>query len=93
VTSEKARRVCLICQCGMPYKLNTIYDLRSQCVNERCRATLNMNTDQLWKYQESLITLMGVLGLGRDYRRELDIVRRISKKFVSPYTIDVIEIP
>jgi hypothetical protein len=52
-----------------------------------------MGAEQLWKYQESLITLMGALGLGRDYRKELDFARRISRKFASPYTIDVIEIP
>lgn len=55
----------------MPYTLNTIHDLRSQCINERCRATLNMSIEQLWKYEGSIIALMGTLGLGRDYEKEL----------------------
>jgi hypothetical protein len=36
---------------------------------------------------------MGVMGLGRDYWKELDFATRISKKVASPYTIDIIEIP
>jgi hypothetical protein len=93
MATEKQKRVCLTCKCGTPYTLNTIHDLRSRCVNERCRATLNMSTDGLWKYQESLIALMAALGLGRDYVRQLDFARRMSKKFASPYTINVIEVP
>ena len=76
----------------MPYTLNTIHDLRSRCINERCRATLNMNPEQLWKYRESIIALMGALGLGRDYRRELGLAQRLSRKFVSPYAIEIVEI-
>jgi len=90
---KKEKRVRLICKCGVPYTLNTIYDLRSRCSNERCRATLNMSDEGLWKYQESLITLMGALGLGRDHWNELNFARRMSKKFASPYTIDIIEVP
>ena len=75
----------------MSYTLNTIHDLRSRCINESCRATLNMSTDQLWKYQESIIALMGALGLGCDHARELDFARRMSKKFASPYAIDIVE--
>ena len=52
-----------------------------------------MSTDQLWKYQESIIALMGALGLGRDYQKELGQARRVSKKLASPYTIDIFEIP
>jgi len=52
-----------------------------------------MSTDQLWKYQESIIALMGVLGLGRDYQRELGQARRVSKQLASPYTINIFEIP
>ena len=86
-------RVRLTCQCGASYVLDTIHDLRSQCTNERCRAALNVSsTAQLWKYQESILALMGALGLGRDYTRELDFARRMSKKFASPYRIAVIEI-
>ena len=90
---RRQRRVCLTCRCGVPYTLNTIHDLRSRCINERCRATLNMSIEQLWKYEGSIIALMGALGLGRPYWKKLDFARRISKKFVSPYSIDVIELP
>jgi len=83
--------VGLTCKCGTSYTLNTIHDLRSRCTS--CRATLNMSTEALWKYQESIIALMGALGLGRDYIRELDFARRMSKKFASPYTIDIIQVP
>jgi len=93
MAAERQKRVCLTCKCGTPYTLNTIYDLRSRCINECCRATLNMSPEALWKYQESLIALMGALGLGRDYARELDFARRMSKKFASPYTVNVIEVP
>ena len=55
--------------------------------------TLNIGTEALWKYQESLIALMGALGLGRNYVRELDFARRMSEKFASPCTISVIEVP
>ena len=55
--------------------------------------TLNIGTEALWKYQESLIALMGALGLGRNYVRELDFARRMSEKFVCPYTVSVIEVP
>jgi len=91
-TENRQKRVRLTCKCGTPYTLNTIHDLRSQCANERCRATLDMSDDGLWKYQESLIALMGALGLGRDYSRELDFAQRMSRKFASPYTINVIEV-
>ena len=87
------KRVGLTCRCGMSYTLNTIHDLRNRCINESCRATLNMSTDQLWKYQESIIALMGALGLGRDYRKELGQARRVSKRLASPYAVDIIEIP
>jgi len=86
------KRVGLTCKCGASYTLNTIHDLRSPCVNERCRATLNMGTEALWKYHESIIALMGALGLGCDHARELDFARRMSKKFASPYAIDIVEI-
>jgi len=51
-----------------------------------------MNPEQLWKYRESIIALMGALGLGRDYRRELGLAQRLSRKFVSPYAIEIVEI-
>ena len=86
------KRVRLTCRCGESYLLNTIHDLPSRCANKRCGATLDtISVENLWKHQESLITLMGVIGLGRDYRRELDFARRISRKVASPYTIDVVE--
>jgi hypothetical protein len=39
------------------------------------------------------ITVMAVMGLGRDYWKELDFATRTSKKVASPYRIDIIEIP
>ena len=92
-TENQQKRVRLTCKCGTPYTLNTIHDLQNRCSNERCRATLDMSDDGLWKYQESLIALMGALGLGRDYSRELDFAERMSRKFASPYTITIVEVP
>ena len=92
-TENQQRRVRLTCKCGTAYTLNTVHDLKSQCANKRCRATFDMNGEGLWRYQESLIALMGALGLGREYAQELDFATRMSKKFASPYTIDVIEVP
>jgi len=90
---KSQKRVRLTCQCGEFYILNTIHDLPSRCTNKRCGATLDtMSVENLWKHQESLITLMGAIGLGRDYRRELAFAMRISKKVASPYSIDVVEI-
>ena len=91
-TRKSQKRVGLTCCCGVSYTLNTIHDLPNRCTNKRCGATLDMSAENLWKYQESLMTLMGAIGLGRDYRRELDFAKRISKKVASPYTIDIIEI-
>jgi len=91
--ARQNKRVSLTCKCGTQYTLQTIHDLRSRSLNERCRANLNMNTVALWNYQESLIAVMAALGLGRDYARELDFARRMSKKFASPYTINIIEVP
>ena len=92
-TENRQRRVRLTCKCGTPYTLNTIHDLKSQCTNERCRATLDMSDEGLWKYQESIIALMGALGLGRGYSRELDFAERMSRKLASPYTITIAEVP
>jgi len=90
---KRQKRVGLTCKCGTSYTLHTIHDLRSRCINESCRATLNMSTDQLWNYQESIIALMGALGLGRDYQKELGQARRVSKRLASPYAIDIVEVP
>jgi len=90
---RRQKRVGLTCKCGMSYTLNTIHDLRSRCVNETCRAALNMSSDELWRYQDSIIALMGALGLGRDCRKELGQARRVSKTLASPYAVDIIEIP
>ena len=92
-TEKSQKRVGLTCKCGASYTINTIHDLPNRCINNRCRATLDMSDMNLWKYQESLITLMGALGLGRDHWNELNFARRMSKKFASPYTIDIIEVP
>jgi hypothetical protein len=81
--------VRLTCRCGRLYTLNTIHDLKSQCTNELCRAPLDMSSEGLWKYQQSLLALMAALGFGGNYTRELDFARRMSAKFASPYTIDV----
>jgi len=92
-TGKSQKRIGLTCQCGESYILNTIHDLPNRCANKRCRATLDtMSVENLWKHQESLITLMGAMGLGRDYRKELDFARRISRKVGSPYTIEIIEV-
>jgi len=89
-TEIKQKRVRLTCKCGTWYTLNTIHDLRSQCRNQRCRATLNLGPDDLWKYQESLMALMEALGLGGEYGRQLDFARKLSKKFESPYVISIV---
>jgi hypothetical protein len=54
---------------------------------------MHMSPEHLGKYQESIMALMGTLGLGRDYGKELGDARTLSRKFASPYTIDIIEIP
>jgi hypothetical protein len=77
----------------MSYTLDTIYDLRSGCVNEGCRSTLNMDAEQLWNYRENIMALMEALGLGRGYRKQLANAKSVSKKLASPYTIDIMEIP
>ena len=89
-TESGQKRVRLTCKCGTWYTLNTIHDLRSRCTNLRCDAALDTDPEQLWKYQESLIALMEALGLGRDYRRQMDFARRMSKKVGSPYVISVV---
>ena len=81
--TRQNKRVSLTCKCGTQYTLNTIHDLWSRCINERCRATLNMDPEALWKYQESIIVLMAALELERDYARELDFAERMSRKFAS----------
>jgi hypothetical protein len=91
-TWKKQKRVKLTCKCGASYILNTIQDLRSRCSNTQCHATLNMGAEELWKYQESIIALLEALGLERDYGKELGFARRMSEKFRSPFTIDIIEI-
>jgi hypothetical protein len=92
-TGKKQKLIKLTCKCGVSYALNTISDLPSRCINERCRVTLNMSEVGLWKYKESISALMEALGLGRRHANELDFARRMSKKFASPYTIEIIEIP
>ena len=92
-TDKRQKRVSLTCKCGTSYTLNTIHDLRGRCINEGCRAALNVSADDLWKYQESLMALMEAIGLGRNYKKELDTARRVSEKLASPYTIEVLEIP
>jgi len=92
-TDKRQKRVSLTCRCGTSYTLNTIHDLRGRCINESCREALSISADELWKYQESLIALLGAIGLGRNYKKELDTARRVSEKLASPYTIEVLEIP
>lgn len=92
-TDKRRKRVSLTCKCGTSYTLNTIHDLRARCINESCGASLNISADELWKYQESLIALLEAIGLGRNYKKELDTARRVSEKLTSPYTIEVVEIP
>jgi len=92
VTENRQKRARLTCKCGTSYILQTIHDFPSTCTNERCRADLDMSDEGLWKYQESILALMGALGLRRAYVRELDFAERMSQKFASPYTISVIEV-
>ena len=91
-TGKSQKRVGLTCKCGASYILNTIHDLPNRCINNRCRATLDMSDMNLWKYQESLLTLMATLGLGCDHWKELDFARRISKKVAASYTVGMSEI-
>jgi hypothetical protein len=87
------KRVRLTCKCGASYTLNTIHDFRSRCANERCYNMPNLNAEELWKHQESLIAVMAALGLGRDYERELRMARRILRRLGSSYRIDIVESP
>jgi len=73
--------------------LYTIHDFRNRCANQRCHAMPNLSADELWKYQESLVSLMAAMGLGRDYQTELSAVRRVSRQLASSYTIEIVEIP
>ena len=91
-TVKSQKRVGLTCKCGASYILNTIHDLPSRCTNGRCCATLDTGAESLWKYHESIITLMRTLGLGRDYWNELDFAKRMSRKVASPYTIEIVEV-
>ena len=43
---------------------------------------MDVREEAHWKYQESIIALMGAVGLGRDYLKELD--------FASPGPADII---
>lgn len=85
------KRVSLTCKCGESYTLNTIHDFPSPC--KTCGATLDKSAENFWKLQESLLTLMRAIGLGRDYSKELGFAKRISKNVRSPYTLKIVEIP
>ena len=88
----KTQKVRLTCQCGVPYTLNTVADLPSRCINERCRATLNMSIREFWEYERSLKALIKALEGGHDYRQAMKTVNRASSMGKSPYTLDIIEI-
>ncbi|HXW62352.1 MAG TPA: hypothetical protein VEJ45_07125 [Candidatus Acidoferrales bacterium] len=92
-TKPFLKRIRLTCRCGAAHTLTSIKDLQSRCGNQRCGATLNINQEELWEYQESLMALMAAIGLGRDFGKELVIARSVSMKLASPYAIDIIEIP
>jgi len=46
-TETGQKRVGLTCKCGTSYTLNTIQDLPNRCINNRCRATLDMSDEPL----------------------------------------------
>jgi DNA-binding XRE family transcriptional regulator len=77
----------------MFYTLRSMNDFRRRCINESCRATLNMSQEELWEYRAGLNALLKALELGRSYSEELKIANHISRMFESPYTIEIVEIP
>ena len=89
---SKRRKTRLTCQCGMPYTLDTVADLPSRCVNERCRAMLMMSFRELKEYQRSLTALIEALEGGHDCRQAMETVKRVSRG-KSPYSVDTVEIP
>jgi len=91
-TSEQHKKVRLTCNCGTPYVLNTVNDLRRRCINEQCRATLAMSQEELWEYHACLRALIKAVVLGHDYRQELKIASNVSRMFESPYTIEIVEV-
>jgi hypothetical protein len=90
---ERRKRVRLTCKCGMPYVLNTVNDLRRRCINEQCRATLNMSHEELWEFHACLRALIKAVTLGSDHRQELKIANNVAKMFESPYTIEIVDLP
>jgi len=89
---SKHQKARLTCQCGVPYTLNTVADLPSRCINERCRSMLNMSIDELREYQRSLRALIEALEGGHDYRKAMETVNRASSRGKSPYSVDIVEI-
>jgi len=90
---SKHQRARLTCQCGVPYTLNTVADLPSRCLNERCRSMLTMSINELREYQRSLRALIEALEGGHDHRQAMETANRVSRGGKSPYTLDIIEIP
>jgi hypothetical protein len=93
VEASRGQRVRLTCKCGVPYTLNTVADLRTRCMNERCRAMMNMTISELREYQRNLKALTKALELGRDYGQALETANLASSGGKSPYTLDIVEVP
>ena len=89
--TELQRKIRLTCRCSVPYILNTTDDFRSRCIEERCRATLNMSVREFREYKTSLKALIKVFKTGDDYRQVLETVTYPAVK--SHYSLDIIEIP
>jgi len=90
---SKRPKARLTCQCGVPYTLNTVADLPSRCINERCRSMLNMNYRELKEYQRSLRALIEALEGGYDYQQAMETINRVSSGGKSPYSLDIVEVP
>jgi len=90
---NKRPKARLTCQCGVPYMLNTVADLPSRCINERCRSMLNMSFRELKEYQRSLRALIEALEGGYDYQKAVETVNRVSSGGRSPYSFDIVEVP
>ena len=90
---SKRPKARLTCQCRVSYTLNTVADLPTRCINERCRSMLNMSFREFKEYQRSLRTLIEALEGGHNYRQAMEIVNRVSSGGKSPYTLDIVEVP
>jgi hypothetical protein len=88
--APKKKFVRLTCECGMKYTLGTPDDIGRKCV--KCRALPTNTTDpyERGKYNTSIESLIGVVKLGNDYKKELDAAKSMSEKVKSPYTVSIL---